>query len=87
MLSISVSRNFGQSRNTMGKEFTKVTFSENLKSIRKNQELSQESLADLMGIQRAQVWRWENGNGNPRLDTLIKLSEILNVDVSELVQA
>ena len=69
----------------MDKEFTKTRFSENLKSIRKTKNLSQESLAELMGIQRAQVWRWESGNGNPRLDTLIKLSKILNVQVTDLV--
>lgn len=71
----------------MNREFTQTRFSENLKSIRKTKNLSQESLADLMGIQRAQVWRWESGKGNPRLDTLIKLSKILNVNVSELVEA
>jgi len=70
----------------MEKKLTPEKFSDNLKRLRKKQNISQESLAALLGTQRAQIWRWENGNGNPTLNSLIEISAILKVKVADLVE-
>jgi len=42
----------------------------NLKLLRSSKNLSQESLAELMGVNRAQISRWESGKGNPTFKAL-----------------
>lgn len=41
---------------------------------RESQGLTQEQLAEACGINRADISRFENGNGNPSLKTLKKLA-------------
>ena len=57
----------------------KVFKSERLKEARKRKGLSQEQLADLVGVTRSTVAKWEIGERSPKGDHLIKLSEILGV--------
>lgn len=42
---------------------------------RENQSLSQQALADLTGINRADISRLENGGGNPSLKTMKRLAK------------
>ena len=54
--------------------------------LRKARKMSQEDLADAMQVSRQAVSKWENGQSNPDTENLIRLANVLNVDVGELVQ-
>lgn len=49
------------------------------------QGLKQKKLADLLFVTDKTISRWENGNYMPDLSILIKISEILNISVYELL--
>ena len=48
-----------------------MSFSENLKQIRKEHHLSQEELAELLDVSRQAVSKWEQGQGYLRTITLV----------------
>jgi putative transcriptional regulator len=60
-------------------------FSENLKTLRKQKGFSQEELAARLNVVRQTVSKWEKNLSVPDADTLIRLAEILEVPVSELL--
>ena len=49
-----------------------MSFSENLKQIRKEHHLSQEELAELLDVSRQAVSKWEQGQGYPEVEKLLK---------------
>ena len=61
-------------------------FGANLLRVRQARRLSQESLAELAGIQRTQITHIENGRREPRVLTLVRLAGALEVDVSILLE-
>lgn len=64
-----------------------MEFKDKLPIIRKEQGLSQEGLAELIGISRQAVAKWEMGQGYPDVDNLIRLSEVLKISIDRLVKA
>lgn len=58
---------------------------ENLKTLRKKKGLSQEELATRLHVVRQTVSKWEKNLSVPDADTLIRLAEILELSVSELL--
>ena len=60
-------------------------FSENLKALRKQKGFSQEELAARLHVARQTISKWEKNLSVPDADTLIRLAEILEVSVSELL--
>ena len=60
-------------------------FSENLKTLRKQNGFSQEELASKLHVVRQTISKWEKNLSVPDADTLILLAEILEVSVSELL--
>lgn len=52
---------------------------------RKQQALSQKELAEMVGVSNKAVSKWENGESMPKMSTMIKLAEIFNIDVNDLV--
>lgn len=61
--------------------------SENLKKLRKQKGFSQEELATRLHVVRQTVSKWEKNLSVPDADTLVRLAEILEVSVSELLGA
>lgn len=59
--------------------------SENLKTIRKNKGFSQEELAARINVVRQTVSKWEKGLSVPDSELLVKIAEVLDVSVSELL--
>lgn len=55
-----------------------------IKELRKKQGMSQKDLADKLGITPVMISQYENGKRNPKLETLQKISDALEVDISEL---
>ena len=60
-------------------------FQNNLRSLRKKSGLSQEELGIRLNIARQTISKWENGVSVPDAETLVKLAEILDVSVNELL--
>ena len=65
---------------------TKMQFSEKLSQLRRKAGLSQEQLADRLGVTRQSVSKWESGTAVPELGKLIALSELFEVSVDYLVK-
>lgn len=62
------------------------TFSEKVLELRRREGLSQEQLADRLGVTRQSVSKWESGAAVPELGKLIALSEMFSVSVDYLVK-
>lgn len=60
-------------------------FAENLKQIRKEKELSQEELAEILDVSRQAVSKWEQGIGYPEVEKLLLLSSKLNISLDSLM--
>lgn len=56
-----------------------------LQDLRKSAGMSQEDLAERLGISRQAVSRWERGDALPDTDNLIRLSKLYSVSLDELV--
>ena len=70
----------------------KNNLSENLKKIRKDNNLSQEQLAEELGVSRQAISKWESGTAYPEMDKIIQLcnrfelyiDDLLNKDIREV---
>lgn len=62
------------------------TFSEKLLELRRKEGLSQEQLADRLGVTRQSVSKWESGAAAPELNKLVALSDLFSVSVDYLVK-
>src|SRR5665647_2783791 len=60
-------------------------FAENLKTIRQERHISQEELAEIIGVSRQAVSKWEQGSGYPEMEKLLVLSKDLNVSLDYLM--
>jgi Predicted transcriptional regulators len=56
-----------------------------LQELRKEKGLTQEQLAELMGVARRTVSRWETGSNMPDMDILMDLSDLYAVDLREIL--
>lgn len=62
-----------------------MSLSENIKRRREELKLSQEYLAEQLGISRQAVSKWETGQSEPTASNLIQLADVLETSLSELV--
>ena len=60
-------------------------FAENLKQLRKEKQLSQEDLAEILDVSRQAVSKWEQGIGYPEVEKLLLLSGELRVSLDSLM--
>ena len=58
---------------------------ENLKKLRKTYKLTQAQLGKKIGVAGNSIGQYENGLREPSIDVLIKISEIFNVSVDEIL--
>lgn len=59
--------------------------SENLQILRKLNKLTQEEVAEKVGVSRQAVAKWENGDSIPDINNCVLLSKIYDVTVDNLV--
>ncbi|MCF0179369.1 MAG: helix-turn-helix transcriptional regulator [Bacteroidales bacterium] len=57
-----------------------------LKVILAEKDISNKTLAEMLGISQATVSKWVTNTTQPHLDMLIKLSRCLDVSVEELIR-
>ena len=65
--------------------FMDIKTADRLASLRRASGLSQEELADKLGVSRQAVSKWERNESSPDTDNLIELSKIYNVSLDELL--
>lgn len=62
-----------------------MEFNEKLQQLRKNRDLTQEELAELLLVSRTAVSKWESGRGYPSIDSLKAISKVFAVSIDELL--
>lgn len=62
------------------------SLSEALKAQRAAHDMSQEQVAEALGISRQAVSKWENGTAEPSTSNLLALAKLYGVDVNELLR-
>ena len=62
-----------------------MKFGDNLKRVRKMRNISQEELADRLGISRQSVSKWETGENYPSMTNIMCLCTIFKCQINELV--
>ena len=62
-----------------------MLFYEQLAALRRAKGISQETLAEQLGVSRQAVSKWETGTAKPELDNILALCRILEVSPNELL--
>lgn len=62
-----------------------MKFGENLKILRTKSKISQEELAEKVGVSRQSVSKWECQESYPEMDNILKLCEIFKCKLNDLV--
>lgn len=60
-------------------------FAENIKKIRKDNNLSQEELAEKLGVSRQAISKWESSQAYPEMDKIIQLCNEFNLNIDDLL--
>lgn len=62
-----------------------MSIGENIRRARIEKGITQRELGErLGGISQQQIGQWENGNKNPKLETIHRIANALQVDISEI---
>lgn len=61
-----------------------MTFAEKLKELRKQSGISQEKLAEKLGVSRQAVTKWERDLGVPDIDNIMAISKLFDISMDEL---
>ncbi|MCF6515372.1 helix-turn-helix domain-containing protein [Lactobacillus sp. S2-2] len=63
-----------------------MQFSERLKAARKNEDLTQDEVAQKLHVLRQTISNWENGKAYPDINSLIKISDFYNLSLDTLLK-
>ena len=63
-----------------------MAFNENLQNLRKMKGMSQEQLAEQLGVSRQAISKYESGNGYPETEKLIAICEIFDCSMDVLIK-
>ena len=63
-----------------------MLFNEKLKMLRKENNLTQEELAEKINVSRQAITKWESGEGIPDIENLKQISIVFNTTIDELVK-
>ena len=63
----------------------KIAISQNIGRLRKQNGMTQEQLAEAMGVSFAAVSKWERGVATPEVDTIVELADLFGVSVDALL--
>ena len=62
-----------------------MSFAENLKRIRESKNLSQQELAEKLGVAQSTVGMWESNKRTPKLAELNRMARVLNMTIARLL--
>ena len=63
-----------------------MTINEKIYSLRKQNDLSQEELADKLNVSRQTISKWELGESNPDSDKIVPICELFDITTEELLR-
>ena len=63
-----------------------MTFGERLYELRKDKNISQEELADLLDVSRQSISKWENDKAYPEMTRLLFMSDFFGVSLDYLMR-
>ncbi len=63
-----------------------MSFAENFKATRKNFKLTQQELADMLGLDRSAIVHYEIGSAFPLMKNIQKICEVLSVSIEDLLK-
>ena len=63
-----------------------MSIGQNIKNIREEHKLTQEQVAEAVGVSFQAVSSWERDEYRPDTDKLIKLAEVLDVSISAIAE-
>ena len=63
-----------------------MTIADRIQSLRKSKGMSQEELADAVGVSRQAVSKWESEQATPDLDKVVIMSDIFEVTTDYLLK-
>ena len=64
-----------------------MEFGKKLQELRKNKELTQEELGEILFVTRTTISKWESGRGYPSIDSLKAISNYFHVSIDDLLTA
>lgn len=67
------------------KQATKASLGEAIKAHRMRCQMTQEFVADALGVSRQAVSKWENGTSDPSTSNLIALAKLFRISPEELL--
>lgn len=67
------------------KKLTRKSLGEVLKQHRENCKMTQEFVAEAIGVSRQAVSKWENGTSDPSTSNLIALAKLFRISAEELL--
>ena len=63
----------------------KLSLSENIRSLRKQRKMTQEKLAEALGVTVGAVYKWESGQSQPELNMLVNMADFFDISVDALL--
>ncbi len=63
----------------------KTNFSENIKALRREQHVTQEQLAEAMGVSAGAIYKWEQSISTPDIEMIMEIASFFGVSVDALV--
>ena len=64
-----------------------INIGENIKNLRKKRDITQEELAEHLGISFQSISKWERGDGFPDITMLPDLADFFDISIDELIGA
>ena len=63
-----------------------MTIEERIQELRKSKGLSQEQLAEVVGVSRQAISKWESGQSMPEIEKLMALSDLFGVSIDFILK-
>jgi transcriptional regulator with XRE-family HTH domain len=64
----------------------KMTLGNKIHELRKKQSLSQEAFAEIMGVTRQSVSKWELDQSYPAIDKLVEIADLFSISLDDLLR-
>ena len=64
-----------------------MRFCDNLKALRKADNISQERLAEKVGVSRQSVSKWETGEAYPEMSNIVALCTVFHCEITDLINS
>ena len=75
----------GEEKATPEVAAVRISLAERLKTLRMERNLTQEFVAETLGVSRQAVSKWENGTSDPSTSNLFALAKLYSISVEELL--